>query len=54
LEGAENLSQADEFEISTIERNNVDSSLRLGCQAAVLGENLRVRIINVLGEELVE
>jgi len=54
LEGADNLSQADEFEISTIERNNVDSSLRLGCQSAVLGENLRVRIINVLGEELVE
>ena len=54
LEGADNLSQADEFEISTIERNNIDPSLRLGCQSAVLGENLRVRIINVLGEELVE
>jgi len=54
LEGEENLSQADEFEKKTIENNGVDASLRLGCQSAVLGENLRIRIINVLGEELVE
>ena len=54
LEGVDSLSQADEFEMKTKENNGVDTSLRLGCQAAVLGENLKVRIINVLGEELVE
>ena len=54
LEGAESLSQADEFETKTKTDNEIDLNLRLGCQTAVLGENLKVRIINVLGEELVE
>jgi ferredoxin len=54
LEGLESLSQADEFENKTKTSNEVDLSLRLGCQAAILGSGVKVRIINVLGEELVE
>jgi ferredoxin len=54
LEGEESLSQADEFEDRTKASNEVDLSLRLGCQAAILGSGVKVRIINVLGEELVE
>ena len=54
LEGNESLSQADEFENKTKEDNKIDFNLRLGCQSAVLGSDLKVRIINVLGEELVE
>lgn len=54
LEGHESLSQADEFETKTKTDNDIDLNLRLGCQSAVLGPDLKVRIINVLGEELVE
>ena len=54
LDGSESLSQADEFENRTKTENDIDLSLRLGCQAAVLGAGLKVRIVNVLGEELVE
>ena len=54
LEGEESLSQADSYENDTKKENNVAEHLRLGCQAAVLGVGLRVRIINVLGEDLAE
>lgn len=54
ISGAESLSQADAYENTTKSNNNVDLSLRLGCQAAILGPNVEVRIVNVLGEELAE
>ena len=54
LDGEENLSQSDEFEERTKTQNDVRSDYRLGCQAAVLGSGVRIRMINVLGEELVE
>ena len=53
LEG-DSLSQPDEYEMRTKENSGVPPSLRLGCQTAVLGPGLKVKIINVLGEELVE
>ena len=54
LAGADMLSQEDEKERKTKMENGCDPSYRLGCQAAVLGPGVSVRIINVLGEELVE
>ena len=54
LEGHDSLSQADSYEEETKSNNGVDQSLRLGCQTAVLGSEVKVRIINVLGEELVD
>ena len=54
LAGSENLSQSDEFEERTKSNNDVQADYRLGCQAAVLGSGVRIRMINVLGEELVE
>ena len=32
--------------------NEIDRALRLGCQTAVLGPGVKVRIINVLGRSL--
>ena len=54
LSGGDMLSQEDEKEIQTKKENGCDPSYRLGCQAAVLGPGVSVRIINVLGEDLVE
>lgn len=54
LEGVGELTQADSHEENTKKINGVAENLRLGCQTAVLGENVRVRIVNVLGEDLVE
>ena len=54
LDGESSLSQSDEYEARTKESNNVVDTQRLGCQAAVLGPGLKVKIINVLGEELVD
>ena len=54
LEGAEQLSAADEYEEKTKKENGVPMERRLGCQAAVLGEGVKVRIINVFGEEPIE
>jgi ferredoxin len=51
LEGAEMLSPQDEHEEKTKAENNVPAERRLGCQVAVLGEGVKVRIINVFGEE---
>jgi ferredoxin len=50
LAGAESLSPADDHEAKTRRANGVDAALRLGCQTAVLGPGVRVRIVNVLGE----
>ena len=51
LAGHEQLSSE-----STLEKQErgIDEALRLGCQTAVLGAGVRAKIINVLGEELVE
>ena len=54
LEGHGALSQADGHEEETKNNNGVDQALRLGCQTAVLGPDVKVRIINVLGEDLVD
>ena len=54
LEGIGSLSTADAHEINTKRENNVSAERRLGCQTAVVGEGVRVRIVNVLGEDLVE
>ena len=54
LDGHDHLSQSDEYEEKTKQENEVDAKYRLGCQAAVLGPDIRVRMINILGEELVE
>jgi len=52
--GEEMLSPPDDHEEKTKKENGVDPSRRLGCQVAVLGPGVHVKIINVLGEELVE
>ena len=54
LEGVEMLTQADSYENETKSNNGVAEHLRLGCQTAILGEGIKVRIVNVLGEDLVE
>ena len=54
LEGVAALSTADAHEITTKSENNVLPERRLGCQTAVVGEGVRVRIVNVLGEDLEE
>lgn len=52
LEGLEMLTDEDERERQTKSAQNCNESYRLGCQAAVLGPGVKVRIVNVLGEEL--
>ena len=54
LAGVENISQSDEYEERTKKENSVDQHLRLGCQAAILGSGISIKMINVLGEELVD
>ena len=54
LEGADMLSPADEYEEKTKKENNIPAERRLGCQTAVLGAGVKVRIINVFGEEPIE
>ena len=54
LTGADMLSQEDDKERRTKAEHGCDDSFRLGCQAAVLGPGVSVRVINVLGEELVD
>lgn len=51
LAGADQLSPADEHELKTQRANDVPLGHRLGCQTAVLGPGVKVRIVNVLGEE---
>ena len=48
------VSQEDDTERQTKSEHGIDPSYRLGCQAAVLGPGVAVRIVNVLGEELAE
>ena len=49
LEGNDNLSPITSKETATKEANNIPPEHRLGCQTAVLGEGVKVKIINVLG-----
>ena len=51
LEGNENLSPVTGKETATKEANQIDEAHRLGCQTAVLGEGVKVRIVNVLGAD---
>lgn len=51
LEGDGALSPRTEHEASTAARNKVPAGLRLGCQTHVIGDGVRVRIVNVLGAE---
>ena len=48
------LTPADSHEEETKKNNGVAEHMRLGCQTAVLGAGVKVRIVNVLGEDLVE
>jgi ferredoxin len=54
LEGGDQLTPATEHEARARRANGVPETERLGCQTLVLGEGVRVRIVNVLGEELVD
>jgi len=54
LEGADMLSPPDEHEEKCKVENEVPTERRLGCQTAVLGAGVKVRIINVFGEEPVD
>ena len=54
LTGHEQLSSEITLEKQTKQEQGIDEALRLGCQTAVLGAGVRAKIINVLGEELVE
>lgn len=53
LDGLDLLTAPTEHEQATKAAAAVPASERLGCQTLVLGEGVRVRIVNVLGEELV-
>ena len=54
LEGIEFLSPPDSHEEETKKNNEIPQFMRLGCQTAVLDEGVKVRIVNVLGDELVD
>ena len=51
LAGADQLTPCDTHETNTKKENNVPEDYRLGCQVGVLGEGVRVKVINVLGED---
>jgi ferredoxin len=54
LAGGDQLTPPTEHETRTKAASGVPADERLGCQTLVLGDGVRVRIVNVLGEELVE
>lgn len=54
LEGADMLTEPTEHETKTKQAEGVPDAERLACQTLVLGAGVRVRIVNVLGEEMVE
>lgn len=51
LEGAASLTQEMSRETETKKKNDVSNEYRLGCQTAIIGTGVKVRIINVLGED---
>ena len=54
LEGDGQLTPESEAEAKTKSENNIPREQRLGCQAGVLGEGVKVRIVNVFGQEPVD
>lgn len=53
LSGADMLTEPTEHERKTKAAADVPDAERLACQTLVLGAGVRVRIVNVLGEEMV-
>lgn len=53
LAGADSLSAPTDHEGRTKRNNAVDASLRLGCQTHVLGEGVKVRVVNAFSGEAV-
>ena len=45
----DNLTPETEHVRVTMKSNNVPGEFRLGCQSGVLGEGIKVKIVNVLG-----
>ena len=54
LAGHESLTEANAHERKTKADVGVPESQRLGCQTGVFGPGVHVRIVNVLGEELID
>ena len=54
LDGTEALTVASEHEEKTKADVGIPNQQRLGCHTGVIGPGVRVRITNVLGEELVD
>lgn len=54
LEGIESITKADEYELRTKAEHGIPDNQRLGCHTAILGAGLKVNIVNILGEELVD
>ena len=54
LEGHDSLSEATDHELKTKADVGVPDAQRLGCQVGVFGPGVHVRIVNVLGEELID
>jgi ferredoxin len=51
LEGSENLTSVSSAETATKAANLIAEEHRLGCQTAILGEGVKVQIVNVLGAD---
>ena len=51
IEGLESLTPENSREKWCKEENKTESAFRLGCQAGVIGPGVKVKIINVFGEE---
>jgi ferredoxin len=54
LAGADSLTAASEHEDKTKADVGIPNPQRLGCHTGVIGPGVRVRITNVLGEELID
>ena len=54
LAGEDSLSDVTDHERKTKSDVGVPEAQRLGCQAGVFGPGVQVRIVNVLGEELID
>ena len=54
LEGSGSLTEQGEHELQTKTEVGVPAEQRLGCHAGIHGDGVHVRIVNVLGEELID
>ena len=54
LEGGDGLTTSSEYENSTKNANEIPLSFRMGCQAGVIGHGVKVKIVNVMGDDLVQ